>query len=237
MVDSESIRFTFEKCIFEAYMAFRGVGGKKPSEGRGDWAQRYLQSNDDPKALKELANKFHDDNIAYALYWTNNILGFSPTRYAEAISRYIRPDEAEEAYQDLDELTALKKQSILFDNLCHSFREMLAENDISVLPYLQVFQADDRWIEKMGIMPSGLANPCILDTFAKESIIPSEDFEIVFAASRICADIFVTDDNHLRKCALSLGTNSPLSPASFCRSNQYANKKQQCKSGLAFAEL
>lgn len=30
MTDPMASRYTFEKCIFEAYMAFRGVGGKKP---------------------------------------------------------------------------------------------------------------------------------------------------------------------------------------------------------------
>jgi predicted nucleic acid-binding protein len=235
--DQETKRFTFEKCVYEAYMAFRGVGGKKPSEGRGDWANRFLKNESDPQSLDKLASRFHDDNIGYALFWSNNILGITPSSYAEMVARYVNPNEIEKAQQNIDELSALKKQRSLFESLCNDFREMLRENNIVVLPYTLIFGDDISWMKNYGIKSGNRADPFVIDVFVRETIIPSEDLENIFAAARISADIFVTDDNHLIKCALSLGSNSSLSPASFCRSDEYESKKQERKSGLAFAKF
>jgi hypothetical protein len=235
MDDRETKRFTFEKCIYEAYMAFRGIGGKKPSEGRGDWASRFLNGEDDPKSLDKLASKFHDDSMAVAFFWANHILGVNPENYIEAISSYIRPDEAEEAYQSLDELSTLKNQRRLFEVLCDDFRQMLRENNIIELSYTHVFSDDDTWANNLGVRLSNL-DSYTLDLFVRRTVIPSEDFENIFAASLIYTDIFVTDDDKLTRCAWSLGVNLPLSPAAFCRSEEYESKKQECKSGSVFAE-
>jgi len=207
MNDEETRRFTFEKCIYEAYMAFRGIGGKKPSEGRGDWANRFLKSETDPQSLDKLASKFHGDSMEYAFFWANNILSL-PANYG-------------------DEMSELMRQNVLFETLCDDFCQMLEKNNVTTLWYFQVFSNDYEWIEKLGLSPSGLVSPTLLDGFARETVIPSEDFENVFAASRINADIFLTDDNHLIRCAWSLGTNSSPSPSSFCRSEEYESKKHE----------
>lgn len=235
--DQETMRFTFEKCVYEAYMAFRGVGGKKPSEGRGDWANRFLNNESDPQPLDKLASKFHDDDIGYALFWSNNILGIDLSSHAELIARYVYPNEIEKAQQTIDELYALKKQRSFFESLCNDFLEMLRENNIIVLPYILIFGADNSWMKNYGLKSRNMVNPFVIDGFVRETIIPSEDLENIFAAARISADIFVTDDNHLIKCALSLGLNSSLSPASFCTSNEYELKKQEHESGLASAKF
>jgi len=76
ITDKTTQKYTFEKCIFEAYMAFRGVGGKKPDEGRGDWAQRNLKQETDPKSMGDLGNLFHEKDQQYAFFWSNQILEF-----------------------------------------------------------------------------------------------------------------------------------------------------------------
>ena len=208
MNDTESARFTFEKCIYESYMAFRGVGGKKPSEGRGDWANRFLKNKNDPKSLDKLASKFHGDSMEYAFFWANNIQSVIPANYDEAMSQ-------------------LEQQRGFFEMLCDDFWRMLVENNITILWYSQVFSDNNTWIEKLGLRPSNLVSPALLDGFVRATVIPSEDFENVFAASRINTDIFLTDDNQLIRCSWSLGTNSSPSAGSFCRSDEYETKKQE----------
>ena len=114
---------------------------------------------------------------------------------------------------------------------------MLKENDVFVLPYTLIFGDDVASLKNMGIPHPNRAAPYEIDGFVRETIIPAEDLENVFAASRIRADMFVTDDNHLIKCALSLGLNSSLSPAAFCRSDEYETKKQELQSGLGIAKI
>jgi len=225
MTDQEARRFTFEKCIYEAYMTFRGVGGKKPSEGRGDWASRFLKGEDDPKSLDKLGSKFHGDNKGLTFFWANHILGVNPENYAETVSDYVRPDEVEKAQHILDGLSALKNQRRLFEILCDDFRQMLEENNVVELSYMDIFSNDSTWASKLGIRLA--LDAYTLDGYVRETVIPSEDFENIFAASRIFIDIFVTNDNELTKCAWSLGVNTPLSPASFCRSEEYESKKQE----------
>lgn len=59
LADAGVTRVTFEKCVFEAYMALRGVGGKKPDEGRNDWAQRHLREGHKDVTLDSLVSRLH----------------------------------------------------------------------------------------------------------------------------------------------------------------------------------
>jgi hypothetical protein len=233
MSDPVANRFTFEKCIFEAYMAFRGVGGKKPSEGRGDWAQRYLKTEDDPSQMSRLASEFHEGSTALAFFWANQILEIEPDDYAEIISRYLSPDEQEKATESLGKFQTLRKQRQLFEELCSDFIEMLQDTKVTILSYANVFGSPDRWLKGV---PSFFSLKT-LDSFAKDTVLPSEDFEIVYAAIRVLADIFVTDDNHLRKCAMSLGLDPPLSAAGFCSSQEYEAKVREWKAGVMLASF
>ena len=110
MIDHENQRFTFEKCSDEAYIAFRGVGGKKPSEGRGDWAKRFLSESGAPQPLEKLAGKYHGDNIGYALFWANQIMGVGPSDSPETVARYVKLEEVEKVQQALSEFSGLKEQ-------------------------------------------------------------------------------------------------------------------------------
>jgi hypothetical protein len=235
MNDQETRRFTFEKCIYEAYMTFLGIGGKKPSEGRGDWAPRHLKGEDDPKSVNYLASKFHDGDMPLAFFWTNHIDGVEPDNYANITFGDTHSEQTEKFHQYLDDLSELKNQRWLFETLCDEFRKLLKENNVNILSYMDIFGDDYTWASNLGIDRIAL-DASTLDSFARNTVIPSEDFENVFAASRIFADIFVANDNELIKHAWSLGVNSPLSPASFCRSEEYESKKQEYKSGSVVAK-
>src|SRR6266699_13458 len=71
ITDPSTRRYTFEKCVFEAYMAFRGIGGRKPDEGRGDWAQRNLRAESDPTPINTLAGQIHGGDNELAFLWIN----------------------------------------------------------------------------------------------------------------------------------------------------------------------
>lgn len=170
-----------------------------------------------------------------AFFWTTHIEGIEPDNYADITFSDTHSERAEEFHQYLDNLSEIKNQRRLFETLCDKFREMLEDNNITILSYTDVFGDDYTWASNLGIDRIAL-DAYTLDSFARNTVIPSEDFESVFAASRIFADIFVANDNDLIKCAWSLGVNAPLSPAAFCRSEEYESKKQEYKSGSVVAK-
>ena len=222
MGSSVGSRFTFEKCIFETYMAFRGVGGKKPDEGRGRWAQSHLKQPNDPSSLSTLANKFHSGNGSWASFWINHILGAGCDldSLEESARYYVRREDLKKALQEIDNLRALSQQRILYEALCDEFRQMLYACEIVVLPYRSVFG------QFRGELESGGSDkgPEFLDRVVRDTVIPSEDFEIVYATLRLAADIFVTDDSRLRNCAMSLGENFALVPTAFCSTAEYTSR-------------
>lgn len=232
LTDHSAQRFTFEKCVFETYMAFRGVGGKKPDEGRGDWAIRFLQSEDDPAPVGKLISKYHGGSRDMGHFWINQILeaeagleGMERSIYA-----FVRPDQQEEALDRLRKLRELSVERQKFEALCWKFNDFLASQNVTELAYAWVFNIEAFYSNSSSVHNAG---PDCLDSFARDTTIPSEDFEIVYAALRASADIFVTDDSRLRACARSLGLNFPLSPSAFCGSTEYSQRVTEWRSERA----
>lgn len=209
-IDPHATRFTFEKCIFESYMVFRGISGKKPDEGRGNWAQKNLRNENDPKYIEQRRNEFHGGDISLTHFWINQITEFE----------YI--DDMEDTDKTIK---ALKTERMRFDELCANFLLMLNKHNITVLSYFTIFGVENLTEGNAYSM----VGPENLDRLIKDMTIPSEDFEIVYAALRINADIFVTEDKRLKKCAWSLGHNLPLSPAAFCSGTEYEARIQEWK--------
>ncbi|HCA42190.1 MAG TPA: hypothetical protein DEP28_02940 [Bacteroidetes bacterium] len=231
MIDTETEKFTFEKCIFEAYLAFRGIGGKKPDEGRSDWANRFLKNLDDPDSISKLISRFHGDNKGYAFLWVNQIEGISPIEMRKDI-KYISEEDKIEFEENVKKIEELQRQRELFLNLCDDFNSMINEFQIHELSYIEIFGQ----IKNSNKLVS-FESPASLDSFVKRTAIPSEDFEIIFSAERIGTEIFVTDNKKLITCAKSLGMNSFLSPAAFCTGDEYEEKKTQWKSRNMIAKL
>jgi hypothetical protein len=231
LVDPNAKRYTFEKCIYEAYMAFRGVGGKKPDEGRGDWAQRYLRDVSDPSPVGKLMSQIHGDSKALAFFWTNQILEaeWSIGEWEGILENFPEEKKAGAEYTEIaNHVTSLRQLSLErrnFENLCDTFRSFLREHSIHLLPYYTIFDIKRvRYIDGDLGIPVNASN---LDSFVRDTILPSEDFEVVLAAVSLPADLFVTDDIRLITCATSLGLNFRLSPNSFCTSDEYSAKMEQ----------
>lgn len=216
--DEETLKFTFEKCIYESYLAFRGIGGKKPDEGRGDWADRFLTSLNDPKTVSKLISQFHSDNQRSAFYWLNLIEELECYEFGKDVD-LIFESEKEEYLEEEKKLKELLNQRELFLNLCDQFCTMINFFGIKLLTYLEIFG-----VNKENNRLVSFTRPSDLDSFVRRTAIPSEDFEIIYSAERIGADIFVTDDKKLITCSNSLGLSSFLKPSSFCRSDEYEEK-------------
>lgn len=231
LIDPDSKKYTFEKCIFEVYLAFRGIGGKKPDEGRGDWANRFLKELDDPDSISKLISKFHADNKSKAFYWINEIDEISIIDIRRNID-FVTDEDKVKVEEQLKKLEDLKIQKELFLDLCDDFNYMVNSFNISILSYIEIFGQLASSVKLVSF-----ESPAYLDSFVKRTAIPSEDFEIIFSAERIGAEIFVTDDKRLITCANSLGLNSFLSPTAFCTADEYEEKKTQWKNRMMPAEL
>jgi hypothetical protein len=138
-----------------------------------------LDKKKDARSLPDLANKYHGSDIWLASYWINQI--------EELIWSEFHWNEL--GFKDL-----LRNRD-LFENLCDNFQKMLNDCAVKVLKYYEIFGSNDQFdlADLGGIHPFGL------DILARTTILPSEDFEIVYAALRLRADIFVTDDHSLKK--------------------------------------
>lgn len=229
--DKETLKFTFEKCLYECFLAFRGIGGKKPDEGRGDWADRFLNSLNDPKTVSKLISQFHGDSKGLAFFWLNHI---ESLRYYEFGKHacWIKDNEKEKYLEEQAKQKELLLQRDLFLNLCDDFYDMIDFFEIKILSYMEIFGNHTR-----NDLLISFNFPSMLSTFVQNTAIPSEDFEIIYSAERIGADIFVTDDKKLITCSKSLGLNSFLSPSAFCESHEYEEKKKQFKEQSMIAKL
>src|SRR5579875_753809 len=226
LVDPDAERYTFEKCIYEVYMAFRGVGGKKPDEGRGDWASRYSNAKTDPSPVGKLISQIHDGDKDLAFFWINQIL---EAEYAvdwdgEKIEEFVGSEARSVAHAHLDRLHQLAREREKFAHLCDKFGTFLDEHAVQVLSYCTVFDLNRRYSISEKLFS---VHPGELNSFVKDTVLPSEDFEIVFAALSLPADVFVTDDLRLTTCAMSLGLNFPLSPNAFCTGKEYPAKIEE----------
>jgi len=225
--DPEARRFTFEKCIFEAYMVFRGVIKKE-----GKWAQDHLDKNNDPRPLNDLINKYHrynnENNLFEGNYWINNIEGneWLVDFYEDALKDPLN-SKNETLLRNLKVFKGLVRNRNLFEKLCDEFNKMLKKCDIRILMYSEVFCTKENEL----FYTNTIDLIWMLDTLGRTIIVPSEDLEIVFAAMWLRADIFVTDDDSLIEHSPSLGLNLPLSAASFCRGNPKEVKNNDEKSG------
>jgi hypothetical protein len=221
--DSTVKRFTFEKCVFETFMAFRGVGGKKPDEGRGRWAESNLKAEADPASIGKLASRFHDGDTSRAFYWLNQILeaGSGIGNYEQNVRTFVKPEELHRALEEVQALRQLVDERNKFDALCQEFYKFLDLQAIAELCYCEVFDFQQG--------ASRQVSPACLDGFVRDTALPSEDFEIVYAAMTMPADVFVTDDERLITCTMSLGLNYPISRWRFCKGIEYENKVKEIR--------
>ena len=234
MTDPAAERLTFEKCVYEAYLAFRGIGGKKPDEGRGRWAQMNLDDpGADPLSLSHLANRFHGGSTSRAHFWLSFIEEAAADLEGdeEAIHEMVSEEGRPEALAELAARRELSRDHARFLRLGREFWSLLDRHEVTLLAYMDVFSP-----EALSPGPN-TCDPRMLDGLFQSMTVPAEDFEIVYAAIRADADLFVTEDKRLRQCSFSLGLHLPLSPADFCTAAEYEEAVEAWRRHERFAEF
>lgn len=195
-------RVTFEKCVYEAHLAFRGIGGKKPDEGRQDWARRYLIRSGDPFPLEQATGKLHGGSLFLAHFWvgqadeTQWTLSGTLEEYMAEVGRYVRTEDQSHAASGWEQMQAAIENHRRYQSLFAEFREFLAAHSVEVLSYEDVYT------------PGAYRDRLLLmDGISTRSTIPSEDFEIVVAGLLSRASLFVSTDKRLLTATASIEPN------------------------------
>ena len=195
-------RVTFEKCLFECYLAFRGVGGKKPDEGRQDWATRFLRKEGDPIPVGDSAGKLHKGSIHLAHIWVGNAdeaqyaLPETFDEYYENVRKYVREADWPMARVEWDSMQLIIQNHHRFQRLFVEFDAFLHECAIDVISYEALF------------LPATISHRMmVMGGLSKRSSIPSEDFEIAAAGLLSGADVFVSSDTRFLRASASIEGN------------------------------
>lgn len=203
ILSSDTIdRVTFEKCVFECFLAFRGVGGKKPDEGRQDWARRFLRLDGDPVPLSEAAGKLHFGSLPAAHYWTGQadeaqwILPDSFDEYMADVKAHVRPEEWGQAEEIWGNLQKIFDNHRRYQQLFSEFRAFIHSHDVKVISHEDLYTKDKQPWRYM-----------TMEGLSQRSTVPNEDFEIVVAALLSKPDIFVSVDKRLLAATASIEAN------------------------------
>ncbi|WP_347274319.1 hypothetical protein [Candidatus Kuenenia sp.] len=203
IIDTDQVeRVTFEKCIFECFLAFRGVGGKKPDEGRQDWAKRFLRCKDDPIPLGDATGKLHAGSLIAAHYWVGQVdeaqwsVPETFDAYMGCVKKYVSKEDWPEAASDWEKFQRVFANHRRYQALFSEFRYFLSECGVFVLSY-EILYEKSRQPWRLQTM----------EGVSQRSTVPSEDFEIVIAALLSEVDVFVSADRRLLTAAASIETN------------------------------
>jgi hypothetical protein len=202
LTTDEVERITFEKCVFECFLAFRGVGGKKPDEGRQDWAQRFLLRDGDPVPLGNATGKLHRGSLHAAHYWTGQAeeaqwaMAGSFDEYMEEIKKVVRKEDWLLAGDEWKHLQGIFENHRRYQSLFVEFKTFLAEHSVRVMDYEDIY-AKSRQPWRLMTM----------EGLSQRSTIPNEDFEIVVAGLLAEPDFFVSTDRRLLVASASIEAN------------------------------
>jgi hypothetical protein len=174
----------------------------------------------DPLSLSDLANRFHGKSTSRAHFWLNFIDGDAADLEGdeEAVHEMVSEEGQPEALAELAARRELSRDQARFLRLGREFWSLLDRHEVALLTYMDVFSP-----ETLGPGPN-YCDPRMLDALFQSVTLPAEDFEIVYAALRADADLFVTDDHRLCRSSFSLGLNLPLSPGDFCTAAEYEER-------------
>lgn len=198
-------RVVFEKSIFECFLAFRGVGGKKPDEGRQDWARRFLCREGDPTPLGDSTGKLHKGSIHAAHFWVGQIeesmfaMPSSFNNYMEKVRKHVREEDWEKAENDWLIYKKIAENYLRYQTLFSEFKAFLSYWNMQTFKYHSLYMVSEQ-------------NRClqIMESLSQRSTIPNEDFEIVVAALFLKPTVFVTNDRRLLKATASIESNIKL---------------------------
>lgn len=157
-------------------------------------------------SMKRLRDAIFDGDDFLNIFWHRQMLESSPLVLGQAT------DKDEYA----NKLKLLAKWRAGYEQARHDFDEFLRQDAIEYIHYGVLF-GHHEWQAKF-------------DDLAIESLIPSEDLEIVLAAWFAKADMFLTRDNELIRFSFSL----PLEPGVpvFCRPEELEQKMSEKRHGV-----
>ncbi|OUC05549.1 hypothetical protein RY27_26600 [Litorilinea aerophila] len=157
-------------------------------------------------SLKHLRDIIFDGDDFLNIFWHRQVLESSPSVLAQSTStdEYTR------------KLQMLAKWRTGYEQVRYDFDEFLKRESIEYIHYGVLF-AQHEWQAKF-------------DDLAIETLVPSEDLEIVLAAWFAKADIFLTRDNGLIRFSFSL----PIEPGIplFCRPEELEQKLTEMRQGV-----
>jgi len=155
---------------------------------------------------KRLRDMIFNGDDFLNVFWHRQTLEASPSRLAHAT-------EANEYRRKFRMLVQWRTD---YEKVRHGFAEFLRQDAIEYVHYGVMF-AQHEWQAKF-------------DDLAIETLIPSEDLEIVLAAWFAKADIFLTRDNGLVRFSFSL----PLEPGvpAFCKPEELERKLIEKQQGI-----
>jgi hypothetical protein len=195
---------TCSKCVYELYSLAKGT--TKAQDPDRNHPLKKLIPPDINNIAQKLFKKMPDiDALGNAYYWYNQCEEWQGWDHFETMGSLIETLVIESDRQKAKELLEKQKQFVIWKEAMLSvFSEidsLIKKEGIQVCHYFQVFSSD--WYKKYGFFYE--------QDFAKDSLIPNEDFEIVLSALFLEAKVFVTEDDKglIWRGGLSLGLNSP----------------------------
>lgn len=200
--------YTFRKCVYELYSILKGTT-KDPHKNNNP-LKRFLNSEINDIAQQLFRNDSRIDMLGNTYFWCNLSEEWRcdenlQNRY-ENIQKYVCPEQREEALQVLETQRKFLLWKSRIRDAMHNIDRILKGNGIRVCEYYQVYASE--WYKKKGFF--------FEKEFARDSLVPNEDFEIIMAAFFLEVKAFITRDNKglIWRGGLSLGLNVPH--ISFC---------------------
>ncbi|NJK54406.1 MAG: hypothetical protein HC936_19490 [Leptolyngbyaceae cyanobacterium SU_3_3] len=197
---------TFSKCVYELYSLLKGTtSDRRDKKSRNNHPLKdFLQPQINDIGQK-LFRKTNLDHKANTYYWFSLCEEWMWSDHFESYEELIEKFCIESDREKSREMLSLQKDFVDWKMaLRQAFSEVnqkISENGVTVFHYFEVFSSD--WYQFVGFSWE--------QTFAQDSLLPNEDFELVLASIALQAKAFITsDDNDLIwRGGLSLGLNSP----------------------------
>jgi hypothetical protein len=195
---------TFSKCVYELYSLAKGT--TKDQNPNKNHPLKKLIPPDIISIAQRLFKKSPDiDDLATAYYWYNHSQDWEdPEHFTETeklIETFVKESDHEAAKELIEkqQLFATWKRGML--SVFSKIDSLIEKENIRVCESFQIFSSD--WYKKEGFFYE--------KDFAKHSLLPNEDFEIVLSALFLEARLFVTEDDKglIWRGGLSFGENMP----------------------------
>lgn len=197
---------TFRKCVYELYSILKGT--TKDLGKKNNALKKFLDAeiNDIAQQLFKRDPSIDMSGNTYFWYNLREEWTYDIQKKHELLQTYADPNEKKEALKTLEAERKFLLWKSKTKKAIYEIDRIIKVEEIEVCEYFQVYSSE--WYKKEGFF--------FEREFAKNSLLPDEDFEIVMAALFLGVKAIVTKDYKglIRRGGLSLGLNLPN--ISFC---------------------